>query len=289
MGIKMLQNEGQVTRMNDKYIVMNFSNIYENQSFKNNENAEYIDVSDIIGTDCYCDDAASGDIRARIAKCPLETVHFIDSGNYHYMSKIWLEKADAPYTLVVFDNHPDMQPPAFGDILSCGGWIREVLKSDLAGKAVVIGVDGGLAAELTDSAAGSSSDFIQDNIAAGRIVFLTRQEIEAAAGSAGACSDTPADILDKFIKKHIGSGGNIYISIDKDVLEQNIVTTNWDQGIMRLDDICFCINAILKQNRLLGADICGEPSETEAAGGDVLMKSNAVNYYFLNILKNFFV
>lgn len=33
-----------------------------------------------------------------------------------------------PFNLLVFDNHTDMQLPAFGGLLSCGGWIASALE-----------------------------------------------------------------------------------------------------------------------------------------------------------------
>ena len=39
-----------------------------------------------------------------------------------------MEKIDMPFRLILFDNHTDMQPPAFGGLLSCGGWAAEALE-----------------------------------------------------------------------------------------------------------------------------------------------------------------
>lgn len=43
----------------------------------------------------------------------LAGIHFIDSGNYHYMTRLWLTRMDQPFCLLVYDNHTDMQPPGF--------------------------------------------------------------------------------------------------------------------------------------------------------------------------------
>ena len=44
------------------------------------------------------------------------------------MSRLWLELVTEPFDLLVFDHHTDMQEPAFGGILSCGGWVRAALE-----------------------------------------------------------------------------------------------------------------------------------------------------------------
>ena len=36
---------------------------------------------------------------------------------------------DRPFNLILFDHHPDNQPPSFGDITSCGGWVLEATQS----------------------------------------------------------------------------------------------------------------------------------------------------------------
>ena len=50
-----------------------------------------------------------------------EGIHFLDSGNYHYVTKLWLDQVKEPFDLLVLDHHTDLQQPMFGDILSCGG------------------------------------------------------------------------------------------------------------------------------------------------------------------------
>ena len=117
--------------------IQNFTGVYAEQPFmqglRGRDGTRYIDCSDIPGTDCYCDDEAVEAIRKRIADAGIthaRGIHFFDNGNYHYMSKIWTDMVQEPFSLVVFDHHPDMQEPRFGNILSCGGWVLEVLRSN---------------------------------------------------------------------------------------------------------------------------------------------------------------
>ncbi len=124
-------------------IYMDFSGQYAGYD------GEYVDCRDISGTNCYCDDIAKEELRQKIAGYGPEGVHFFDSGNYHYVSLLWLEKVEEEFALVLFDNHPDMQPPSFGDITSCGGWVKEAIETLPHLKRVyMVGVDEGLLSEL---------------------------------------------------------------------------------------------------------------------------------------------
>ena len=50
----------------------------------------------------------------------------------------------------------------------------------------------------------------------------------------------------------------VYLSIDKDVLANDVVQTNWDQGVMRLEELMSAI-AMLR-GRVVGADVTGDIS-----------------------------
>ena len=109
-------------------ILMNFSGIYKEEEFWKDRQISWIEVQDICGTNCYCDEEAIAEINKRTENYPAAGIHFIDSGNYHYMTRLWMAKIKEPFCLLVYDNHTDMQPPAFGGILSCGGWIAASLE-----------------------------------------------------------------------------------------------------------------------------------------------------------------
>ena len=105
---------------------MKMTDAYEHQSFyKELNNCTIIDCRDLEGTRCYLDDSAKIEIVNRLDEYPVSGIHFIDSGNYHYLSLLWLSKINTPFNLILFDHHPDNQPPSFGEITSCGGWVLE--------------------------------------------------------------------------------------------------------------------------------------------------------------------
>ncbi len=124
-------------------IIMDFTRVYRNQSFYLGYDHIIIDCSDIPGSDCYCNQDAAKTIQARIAAHPLRAVHFLDTGNHHYITKFWTDRIDRDFMLVVADHHHDMQPPMFEDHLSCGGWVKTVLETNPFLKQVLfIGVSG---------------------------------------------------------------------------------------------------------------------------------------------------
>ena len=122
--------------MKETIAIFNFTGVYESESFYRDDKGSYLcdflNLKDVSGTNCFCDDLARDEIRKRIADKGIsaEGIHFIDNGNYHYMSAIMLEQVKEPFTLVVLDHHPDMQAPMFGDILSCGGWVLDVIEKN---------------------------------------------------------------------------------------------------------------------------------------------------------------
>ena len=88
------------------------------------EGAAHLDFQTLEGTDCYLDPDSEKAIIQALGPFPLGEIHWIDSGDFHYLSYLWLQKLTKPAALLLFDHHPDDQPPAFGpDILSCGGWV----------------------------------------------------------------------------------------------------------------------------------------------------------------------
>lgn len=86
------------------------------------------DCRAIDGCGRFCDDAAADEIRSRTAEMPADGLHWIDSGDYHFVTLFWCEKIREQFDLVLFDNHTDMQEPRFEGLLSCGSWLLEMLR-----------------------------------------------------------------------------------------------------------------------------------------------------------------
>ena len=110
-------------------LLLDFSGIYLEEGF-HPAGADRIDFSGVEGTGCYCAPSAAAKIRHRLKDCPYEALHWIDSGDYHYLTLFWLEKISCPFDLILIDHHPDDQPSALGGgLLSCGGWVADARRS----------------------------------------------------------------------------------------------------------------------------------------------------------------
>ena len=115
-----------------KQTVCSFSGVYSDEGWSPDGDAILLDFSEIQSTSCYLDDSARAQLENAIAPCPCRSIHWIDTGDYHYMSALWLQKLASPACMVLFDNHPDDQAPAFGsDVLSCGSWMLEARANPL--------------------------------------------------------------------------------------------------------------------------------------------------------------
>ena len=97
-----------------------------------------LDFTTLSGTTGFCDDAAADEIRRCIADFPARGIHFLDNGNFHYLTRFWCEKITEDFVLVVYDHHVDLRKPVFPGLMSCGSWIRDVLLRNSHCRAVLI-------------------------------------------------------------------------------------------------------------------------------------------------------
>lgn len=274
--------------------ILDFTGVYSFQPFMQalkgssrqvsaaaNAEIRYIDCADISGTDCYCDDEAVEIIRRRIAAAGIKDaggIHFFDNGNYHYMSKIWTDMVQEPFSLVVFDHHPDMQEPRFGNILSCGGWVKKVLEENkFIGNVVIIGVADHLVDEIREelSQAGDTSTL-------DKVTFIKESEIRET-GSPTSFSRTPSSFsrMRESLRSPTESGmteGRIYLSIDKDALSPAYAATNWDQGSLDVAALKDIIAGLATNHKIIGVDICGERAR-DFAGDEhhTMQEADALN------------
>ena len=91
--------------------ILDFTHVYKDEDIEKIDDINWIDCSDIEGCDLYCSGLAREEIKKRTEKYGIYGIHFIDSGNYHYVTKILTDRIDSKFSLVLYDHHTDMQKP----------------------------------------------------------------------------------------------------------------------------------------------------------------------------------
>jgi len=239
---------------------MDFDHAYCEQDFYEKKKHFWLDCSSVAGTSCYCDEEAKLKLRNLIERYPLEGIHYIDSGNYHYVSELWLEKAANPFVLVVFDHHTDMQPSMFDQLLSCGCWVKQVIDTNpYLVKVVIIGAK----EELVSRIPAKYTDKV-------------------------VCYSEKTCVHEELWERYLDEVHEIplYISIDKDILESKDAVTNWDQGTMSIHELEAILYHIIQRHQIIGIDICGEYASSDNITQMVLASevNNRVNEELLQVI-----
>lgn len=211
-----------------------------------------LDFTTLSGTTGFCDDAAADEIRRCIADFPARGIHFLDNGNFHYLTRFWCEKITENFVLVVYDHHVDLRKPVFPGLMSCGSWIRDVLLRNSHCRAVLIIGPERAQADIIERELQSlvAEDQPPRSSAPARLYCFTEDDILDGR----AARELP-HLLDAL---HLP----VYISIDKDVLSRKVLRTNWDQGIMTEAEFRRELDRFTMDPdiHILGVDICGEPA-----------------------------
>ncbi|MBQ0077520.1 MAG: hypothetical protein KBS55_02655 [Bacteroidales bacterium] len=234
-----------------RQIALALSSLYADEEFAGPQPFDaLVDLTALEGASLYCSDDAAAAVRDAISALPARAVHWIDTGDYHYLSLFWLEKIDEPFTLVLFDNHPDDQPTAFDPgALSCGSWV---------------------------AAARSSLPLMKRDVWVRHAADLEALLGNCLAGTAGG--PCPEDDFETV------AALPIYLSIDLDVLSPTEFSTDWDQGDMTFRELCSAISRLAARHRIIGIDVCGGITESKGATGAQLARNAALREALLSFL-----
>ena len=216
--------------MKPESLVADFSVVFEAEGFlrylqEQDLPVRHVDLGGIEGTVCYCDAEAEEEIRRRLAPVAEAGIRWIDSGDYHYVTKILAGFQQEPFVLVLVDNHPDDQEPAFGGVLSCGSWVKALRESQPMLKEVwTLGPDHRIRGPEV------------------------HRELEEGIDDLLAAVE----------------GKRVYLSIDKDVLGREWSRTDWSQGTYSLAELKGWLDGLLRLD-VVAVDICGELSPEKGA------------------------
>lgn len=210
--------------------VLKFDDTLSSQQHFQLPDYEWIDLTDLQGTNGYCEMTVLKTVIERLRKRRNRGITLIGRGNYHYASYGLLTEFSEPLTLVLFDHHSDMLEPPDDEHISCGSWVTAALQNlPHVRKVVLIGVSE------------RGREFIPAAIRS-KVNVLKEYNTPVSVGQ--WLKAIPTD--------------KVYISIDKDVMTPSEVMTDWEQGNMTLDQITTIFNAIATAKQVVGVDICGE-------------------------------
>lgn len=245
-------------RVKNENLILDFTHVYCDEYIKDIDRFRYMDCSDIEETDMYCSKEAYKRIWEKIEPYGIQGIHYIDSGNYHYITKIITDHITEPFGLVMYDHHTDMQIPMVPEMMSCGDWAGQALSQNKnLRQLVIVGPPESDIEQTLESYSGSQS---------GRLLTFSAEDLHG-------------DLLENKLKL-IRTDLPLYISIDKDVLGTEYTETNWSQGDMSIDGLERLLGVFLggqgeeknsdacrnderyagdiRHSRILGIDICGE-------------------------------
>lgn len=246
------------SKVKNENMILDFTHVYRDEDIKDIDRFRYIDCSDIQETNMYCSKNAYEKIWGRIEPYGIQGIHYIDSGNYHYITKIITDHIAEPFGLVMYDHHTDMQIPMVPEMMSCGDWAGQALSQNKnLRQLVIVGPPESDIEQTLESYSGSQS---------GRLLTFSAEDLHG-------------DLLENKLKL-IRTDLPLYISIDKDVLGTEYTETNWSQGDMSIYGLERLLSVFLggqgeeknsdacrnderyagdiRHSRILGIDICGE-------------------------------
>jgi len=185
------------------------------------------------------------------------SVVFLGSGDYHHVSYLLIERLralDTRIQVVVFDNHPDNMRYPFG--IHCGSWVWHVSRLPFVARVHVAGITS------TDVEAGRLWENHLGPLYSGKVVYWCVQRDLRAMRRLGMrhsrAFPSMSALIEAFSAALASAPEPVYLSVDKDVLARDVVQTNWDQGVMRLEELAAAIR--LLRGRILASDVTGEVS-----------------------------
>jgi hypothetical protein len=172
------------------------------------------------------------------------------SGDYHYLSALWLRQFNEPLVLVSFDNHPDwaITPPKW----ACGGWINRALDLSHVRHVAIWGC-------------GNFECWWPHNIFANRSAqrsgrlkvhpWADDRPPEDRQRPGAVLQENWRSLFEEFVAD-LGHA-NVYVTIDLDCLRKEEALTNWENGRFSVADLEWALAQLRAQTQIVGGDICG--------------------------------
>lgn len=177
------------------------------------------------------------------------------SGDYHHITQLLLSRISAPIHLIVCDNHPDNMRYPFG--IHCGSWVYWASRLPQIQRIDVIGICS------SDISLKHAWENHWSPLMNGKLHYWSIQQDASWMKWLGAkhnfhYCESADSLMHSFINELNSIDIPCYLSIDKDVLSETEVKTNWDQGQFLFKHLKQLIQT--SHLKLIGADITGDVS-----------------------------
>jgi len=252
--------------MSGSIMLWNLDGVYRKQTFYRNKDYDWLDFESIPNTNLLCEKDTLKLMSHKLSKRSPGVIHYLGSGNYHYLSYLLQSRIKNPYTLILFDHHTDSLPSLSQSLISCGSWVLESLKHlSMLQKVFIIGVSE------------EAPHYIPTSIRE-KVAIYTEHTLQQNLST-----------ITQSIIKQIPTD-SIYISIDKDTVDPKDAVTAWDHGTLRLKQMMYMIKALFQYEDVLGVDVCGEypvrpTNDYRKKERDAIRKNDRANEYILECIQ----
>jgi hypothetical protein len=172
------------------------------------------------------------------------------SGDFHYLTALWIRRLGRPVDVVSFDNHPDwdVRPPRWG----CGGWVNRALELPHVRRVSVWGC-GNFECWWPGQLFGNRRAERRGNLEVHPWADDRPPKDRQRRGA--ILRENWREKFEQF-GKDLGDA-NVYVTIDLDCLGREEAVTNWENGRFKIEDVVWALQTLRQKCRIVAGDICG--------------------------------
>jgi len=183
-------------------------------------------------------------------------IFFLGSGDFHHVSYSLIKQIPLEeLQVVVFDNHPDNMFLPYG--IHCGSWVYHASRLPNVSTVSVFGI---ASKDLT------GPDLFQNRfsvVKSGKVKYYSLTPVSRLANLLSGYKivdlrNSTKSYVEILREDVISKNKPVYLSIDKDVLSDNVVRTTWDQGRMSEVELLECVRELAPY--AAAADVVGDIS-----------------------------
>ncbi len=179
-------------------------------------------------------------------------ITFMGSGDFHHVTAELIARLRRPMQVLVVDNHPDNMRYPFG--IHCGSWVAHVARLPFVSRVHVAGITS------PDVDSWHALENHLSLLREGKVVYWCIGRSLRALRTLGVRDSQTFETVPEMLHalKQAVTADPLYLSIDKDVLAEEVVQTNWDQGVMHFHELQSLVEHV--KDRVIASDVVGDVS-----------------------------